>query len=97
MELHDLIGKTRTVRRYRETRKIEEFRLRELVEHVWLQLGGPYAYAGASELDNAAEFLALLDRTEREGQGELLERLNEALEGLYARGKPAKVQLMTIH
>ncbi len=72
-------------------------RLRELVEFTWLELGGPFAYADASELDNAAGFFALLDRIEQEGQCEVVERLGEALEALYARGKPAKVQLMTIH
>ncbi len=71
--------------------------LRELLEWVWLQLGGPYAYADASELENAAEFLALLDRVEQEGQGELVERLSEALQALYAQGKSSQLQLMTIH
>lgn len=71
--------------------------LREAVEHTWLQLGAPYAYAGASELENAAEFLTLLSRVEQEGQGEVLERLSEALQELYAKGQPSPLQLMTIH
>jgi ATP-dependent exoDNAse (exonuclease V) beta subunit len=71
--------------------------LRERVEWTWLQLGGPFAYADASELENAAEFLDLLGRVEQEGQSELVERLSEALQALYAKGQPSQLQLMTIH
>jgi len=72
-------------------------RLRERVESVWLQLGGPHAYADAGELDNAAQFFELLDRIEGEGQAEMSERLTDALATLYAQERPARVQLMTIH
>lgn len=71
--------------------------LRQSVEYTWLQLGAPYAYADASELENATEFLALLGRVEQEGQGEVVERLSEALQALYAKGQPSRLQLMTIH
>jgi len=71
--------------------------LRELVEFSWLQLGGPFAYADESELENAAEFLALLDRIEQVGPSDLVQRLNEGLEALYAQARPARVRLMTIH
>lgn len=71
--------------------------LRESVEYTWLQLGAPFAYADASALEHAAEFLTVLERLEQQGQGELMERLSEALQALYAKGQPSQLQLMTIH
>ncbi|MEJ8568204.1 UvrD-helicase domain-containing protein [Elongatibacter sediminis] len=72
-------------------------RLAERVERAWLELQGPACVAGPEEWENAADFLALLDRLERESPRELIERLDEAMDDLYARGRPSRVQLMTIH
>jgi ATP-dependent exoDNAse (exonuclease V) beta subunit len=72
-------------------------RLAARVETAWLQLGGPRCYAGPEELENAAACLVLLDSLERESPVELTERLQEALAHLYARGRPAPLQLMTVH
>jgi len=74
-----------------------QLKLVELVEFAWLQLGGPYVYADSDAQEHAVQFLDLLGRVEQGGQNELAERLNDAMEGLYAQGKPASVQLMTIH
>lgn len=67
------------------------------VEFAWLALGGPRCYAGSEELENAATFLSLLRQVEQEGPIELVERLEQGLENLYARGAPSRVKLMPIH
>ena len=71
--------------------------LRERVEFCWRQLGGPWCCATPGGLDNAADFLDLLEAVEREGGEDLLGRLTTKLQELHARSQPAKLQLMTIH
>ncbi len=72
-------------------------RLSERVEAAWLQLGGPHCVSGPEELENADMLLDLLRRLEQQSPVELVPRIQEALGRLYARGRHARVQLMTIH
>ena len=71
--------------------------LREQVEYCWLHLGGPYCYATRAELENADAFLELLDSLEQDSSKDLITRLEEGLQDLYARSSPSRLQLMTIH
>lgn len=73
--------------------------LRRLVEATWLELGGP-ACADPAEIDDAGQFLRLLETLEEGGELPRLESLDEGLERLYAAPDPladGRVQLMTIH
>jgi len=67
------------------------------VEMCWIQLGGPLACADAADVENAEVFLELLEEVEQVGDQEIIERLDEALEGRHASSRPARVQIMTIH
>ncbi len=71
--------------------------LRERVEYCWLHLGGPYCYATHAELENADAFFDLLDSLEQDSSQDLITRLEEGLQDLYARSSPSRLQLMTIH
>lgn len=67
------------------------------VEYTWLHLRGPCACASTAELENAATFLHRLGALEREDSEDLVGRLTEQLQDLYAASTPSRLQLMTIH
>lgn len=66
---------------------------RELVEEVWLMLGGPATAASETELEHANIYLELLETTSFD-----MEMLQKKLSELYApTTQTAKIQVMTIH
>jgi len=74
--------------------------LRETVEAVWLSLGGPACLQSETDLAAAQAFLDLLSEYESSADLPLLQRLDEALDSLYAPPDPSappRVQLMTVH
>ncbi|MEN8174177.1 MAG: UvrD-helicase domain-containing protein [Pseudomonadota bacterium] len=74
--------------------------LRESVESVWMNLGGPACLRTPGDHEAAQGFLSLLDELDDAGDMPLLQRLDDALEQLYAPPDPQgdeRVQLMTIH
>jgi ATP-dependent exoDNAse (exonuclease V) beta subunit len=76
--------------------------LRDAVERAWHALGGPAALADVREIDEARAYLDALGRIEAEAPGAPadLARLGEALQKLYAPGRPhpdTRVELLTIH
>ena len=74
--------------------------LGQTVESAWLSLGGPACLQSRADLAAARAFLDLLALHESAGDLPLLQRLDEALSGLYAPpdpDAPSTVQLMTMH
>jgi len=74
--------------------------LRDLVESVWLALGGPCCAGAGAALDDAAAYLELLGRVEQGGDLDRAGRLLEELEQLFAPPDPEAgeaLQIMTIH
>ncbi len=73
--------------------------LRVWIEQVWVELGGPACVAEAEALEDAEDFLQLLELAEREGVGLDVEWLVMRLKKRYVRaGNPdSKVSLMTLH
>ena len=74
--------------------------LRDLVEGVWLALGGPACVADPAELEDAETYLAALEELEEAGEVDFA-RLAELLEELYAppdlAATESDLQIMTIH
>ncbi len=75
--------------------------LRQRIEGAWLALGGPACVDEATELEDAAIFLARLDELEEAGDLEDPALLADSLEALYAlpdvnAGEEA-LQIMTVH
>ena len=104
-EASDCAGEVKVVQSLRKLRDVLQqaidargsHTLRERVEYCWLHLGGPYCYATHAELENADAFLELLDSLEQDSSEDLITRLEEGLQDLYARSSPSRLQLMTIH
>ncbi|MFM8355372.1 MAG: UvrD-helicase domain-containing protein, partial [Gammaproteobacteria bacterium] len=76
--------------------------LRELVEGVWLRLGGAAVALDPARAErDAAQFLALLERAEAEGALADWSALTERLAGVAAEGDPAdanvRVDVLTMH
>lgn len=73
--------------------------LRIWVERLWLQLGGPECARNETGLDNAEQFLQLLEQADSEGRGLDLAWLQRRLASLYAHSgnASARVQVMTLH
>lgn len=74
--------------------------LRERVEQVWCQLGGPAWIKGESELENAYLFLEMLDELNFAGTLKDILELEERLESQRVStmvSAECRVQLMTIH
>ena len=93
---------------YRHTREVllralaerERGGLRERVESVWLQLGGPAALAGSEALADAEAYLELLEELDQGGALMSIAELEQRLASLFARPDPeadGRLQLMTIH
>jgi ATP-dependent exoDNAse (exonuclease V) beta subunit len=74
--------------------------LRDRVERVWLELGGPACVAGPEDLEDAEVYLDALEQLEEAGEVDFA-RLAELLDELYAPPDPAAtdadLQIMTIH
>ncbi len=79
--------------------------LRELIEGAWCELGGPTYLDGGSgiggqQLADAEALFCVLERLDEAGQPGAPQRLDRAIEGLYARPDPGGDQglsVMTIH
>jgi ATP-dependent exoDNAse (exonuclease V) beta subunit len=74
-------------------------RLRRRVEAVWQALGGP-AVGDRAAIEDADAFLELLEATEKAGDLDDGNVLDEAIASLYARPDPEgdpRLQVMTIH
>ncbi|MFI4967702.1 MAG: 3'-5' exonuclease, partial [Gammaproteobacteria bacterium] len=74
--------------------------LREQVERVWLQLGGPAALSGAEALADAEAYFELLEELDQGGALASVTELTQHLARLFARPDPeadGSLQLMTVH
>ena len=74
--------------------------LRRWVEGAWLALGGPASAEDATDLEDAAIFLGLLDELEEGGDLPDFGMLDERVARLYALPAPDagdRLQIMTIH
>ncbi len=72
---------------------------REVLEGLWIDLGGPACVEDASGMGDAEEFLSLIEEMTVAGALDPLKKLDERLSRLYAGSGPmeANVDLMTIH
>ncbi|OGP24944.1 MAG: hypothetical protein A2X99_02590 [Deltaproteobacteria bacterium GWB2_55_19] len=72
---------------------------REVLEGLWIDLGGPACVEDATGMEDAEAFLTLLEEMTVAGTLDPLKKLDERLSRLYAGGGPveANVDLMTIH
>lgn len=72
---------------------------REVLEGLWIDLGGPACVEDASGMEDAEEFLTLLEDMTVAGALDPLKKLDDRLSRLYAGSGPhdANVDLMTIH
>ena len=79
--------------------KRDRLGLRVLVERLWLGLGGPNCVSEATLLQDAENFLQLLEEAEIEGVGLAIDWLTQKLEQRYMSGgdPDSLVQLMTLH
>ncbi|HET7650492.1 MAG TPA: UvrD-helicase domain-containing protein [Gammaproteobacteria bacterium] len=92
MRMHGILQRA-VVKRRRGT-------LREQVERVWLQLGGPAMLASLEDLDDAEACLSLLETLDRGGTLVDASELDTALQELFAQPDPqadGSLQLMTVH
>lgn len=77
--------------------------LRQFIEGVWLELGGPALVANESELSDCQRFFELLESHEQAGCIRDWQKFDEALSRLYASPEQvtsesaAPVQVMTLH
>lgn len=73
--------------------------LRDLIEQLWLSLGGPAILRETNQYEDVDTFLNLLENFEEGGIIRDFSLLDERLEGLYARPQTSKdcVRVMTIH
>jgi ATP-dependent exoDNAse (exonuclease V) beta subunit len=74
--------------------------LRRWIEGAWLALGGPVCAEDATDLEDAAIFLGLLDELEEGGDLPDFSALEERVARLYALPDPDagdRLQIMTIH
>ena len=79
--------------------KRDRLGLRVWIEQVWVELGGPACAAEVEGLEDAENFLQLLESAEREGVGLDLDWLVVRLQKRYmhAGNADSKVNLMTLH
>ncbi len=73
--------------------------LRQVLEALWIALGGPACLQNAALLPNVASFFALVDQHAQHGDVPDIHALAEELDGTYgsAVDTSVKLQLMTIH
>ncbi|MBL8292661.1 MAG: hypothetical protein JNN08_12535 [Bryobacterales bacterium] len=74
--------------------------LREVVQAVWMDLGGPLCLENAAAAEDARCFLALLERHDQAGELADVTMLEEHASRLYAKPDPeadGMVEIMTIH
>ena len=74
--------------------------LRQWLEGVWLELGGPACLEDQVDLDNAEKFFSLLESLDDGGGLQELDTLDKAVARLYAAPDPGsndRLQIMTIH
>jgi ATP-dependent helicase/nuclease subunit A len=74
--------------------------LRPWVEAAWIRLGGPACLQTASEREDAAAYLDLLEEFEEGGDIPEFDRLESRLRDLFTKPDPAadeRLQVMTIH
>jgi ATP-dependent helicase/nuclease subunit A len=82
------------------TNQKQRLSLREAVESLWLQLGGPATLLNKTDLENCATYFSLLESLEQGGAIEDLKELIDNVSQLYAKPDlkaDAQVQVMTIH
>ncbi len=79
--------------------KRDRLSLRDWIEQLWLELGGPGALSSDNQLLDAERFFQLLEQAEFEGVGLATKWLDTKLEKLYvqAENPSSKVQVMTLH
>jgi ATP-dependent helicase/nuclease subunit A len=79
--------------------KLQTLPLAELLEDVWMALGGPACIDEAALLDNVADFFALLQAAGTSGDIPDLQLLQEQLEKAHgsARDSSTRLHIMTIH
>jgi ATP-dependent helicase/nuclease subunit A len=74
--------------------------IRQLVEAVWIALGGPVALVQDSQREDAASFFSLLEESDEGGRICDFSLFSARLEFLFARPRKhvgGRVQIMTIH
>jgi ATP-dependent exoDNAse (exonuclease V) beta subunit len=73
---------------------------RDTIEALWIQLGGPATLSNATDLENCATYLSLLESLEQGGTIEDLKELLDDVSHLYATPDlkaDSQLQIMTIH
>ncbi|MBV8551187.1 MAG: UvrD-helicase domain-containing protein [Acidobacteriaceae bacterium] len=77
---------------------VGRIRMRELIEHTWLALGGPALLSQSNHLEDFATCLDLIEAVEEGGVIRDFARLDQMLDGLFAKpgSGDARVQVMTI-
>jgi ATP-dependent exoDNAse (exonuclease V) beta subunit len=81
-------------------RSVRRAPLREVVQAVWMDLGGPLCLENAAAAEDARCFLALLERHDQAGELADVTMLEEHAGRLYAKPDPEAgglVEIMTIH
>ncbi len=74
--------------------------IRESIESLWLQLGGPATLSNTTDLENCSSYFSLLESLEKGGTIEDLKELLDGVDQLYASPDvkaDSQVQIMTIH
>ena len=74
--------------------------IRESIESLWLQLGGPATLSNTTDLENCSSYFSLLESLENGGTIEDLKELLDGVSQLYASPDvkaDGQVQVMTIH
>lgn len=80
-------------------RNVGRVALRDLIERLWLSLGGPSILREINQHEDVETFFNLIERFEEGGVIRDFSLLNERLEFLYAKPQadPNAVRVMTIH
>ncbi len=77
----------------------ERLPLRRWIEDTWLKLGGPAVVSGPDALNDAMDFLDLLEALEQGAEVFTIDLLEREVEYLFSRSASAdaRLQLMTLH
>ncbi|NOG61167.1 MAG: UvrD-helicase domain-containing protein [Proteobacteria bacterium] len=78
----------------------QRFSLRDSIESLWIQLGGPASLSNKIELENCATYFSLLENLDQGGTIEDLKELLDNVSQLYAAPdlkEDGQLQVMTIH